>query len=100
MKQKQNYNVSLAAVIFKPCHQKTKRGGFKAFSCSTKLGMKFIMLMNVKMPTIVGIVTFISMINRTSERLKARNIFIYPYYRFSCSVGLSMKKVYNHGACL
>ena len=30
---------------------------------------------NVKMPTIVGILTFISMINTTSERLKARNLF-------------------------
>ena len=28
------------------------------------------MLKNVKMPTIVGILTFISMINTTSERLK------------------------------
>ena len=35
--------------------------------------MKFILLINVKMPTIVGILTFISMINTTSERLKAIN---------------------------
>ena len=41
----------------------------KLFSCSTQLSTKFIMLMNVKMPTIVGILTFISMINTTSERL-------------------------------
>ena len=38
--------------------------------------MKFILLINVKMPTIVGILTFISMINTASERLKARN-FLY-----------------------
>ena len=31
---------------------------------------------NVKMPTIVGILTFISMINTTSERLKAKNFFM------------------------
>ena len=30
------------------------------------------MLINFKMPTIVGILTFISMINTTSESLKAR----------------------------
>ena len=30
---------------------------------------EFILLINVKMPTIVGILTFISMINTTSERL-------------------------------
>ena len=53
MKQKQNYNVSLAAVNFKPCHQKTRPEGYKTFSCSTKLDMKFILLINVKMPTIV-----------------------------------------------
>ena len=34
----------------------------------------------LKMPTIVGILTFISMINVTSERLKARNFFIYQYF--------------------
>ena len=34
------------------------------------------------MPTIVGILTFISMINITSERLKARNFFICQYFSF------------------
>ena len=33
-----------------------------------KLSMKFIMLINVKMPTLVDILTFISMINTTSEQ--------------------------------
>ena len=42
----------------------------KLCSYSTQLSMKFILLINVKMPTIVGILTFISMINTTSERLK------------------------------
>ena len=35
----------------------------KLFPCSTQLSMKCILLINVKMPTIVGILTFISMIN-------------------------------------
>ena len=35
----------------------------KLFSCSDKLRLKFILLINVKMPTIVGILTFISRIN-------------------------------------
>ena len=30
----------------------------KLFSCSTQLSMKFFLLINVKMPTIVGILTF------------------------------------------
>ena len=41
----------------------------KLFSCSTQLSTKFILFINVKMPTIVGILTFISMINLTTERL-------------------------------
>ena len=44
----------------------------KLYPCSAQLNMKFIMLVNVKMPIIVGILTFISMINTTFENLKAR----------------------------
>ena len=51
----------------------------KLFSCSTQLSTKFVLLINVKMPTIVGILTFISRINTISERLKARNFFICRY---------------------
>ena len=32
----------------------------KLFSCSAQLSMKFFLLINVKMPTIVGILTFMS----------------------------------------
>ena len=32
----------------------------KLFSCSTQLNMKIFLLINVKMPTIVGILTFMS----------------------------------------
>ena len=44
----------------------------KLFPCSTLLSTKFILLINVKMPTIVVILTFISMINTASEWLKAK----------------------------
>ena len=54
----------------------------KLLSFSTQLRMKFILLINFKMPTIVGILTFISMINTVSERLKARNFFICQYFSF------------------
>ena len=54
----------------------------KLFPCSTQLNTDFILLMNVKMPAIVGILTFISMLNTTSERLKARNFFICRYFNF------------------
>ena len=33
------------------------------FSCSTLLSLKFILLINVKMPTFVGILTFSSRLN-------------------------------------
>ena len=52
------------------------------FSCSTLLSSKFILLINIKMPKIVCILTFISMINTTSERLKARNFLIFRYFSF------------------
>ena len=52
----------------------------KLFPCLTHLNMKFILLINVKKPTVVGILTFISMINTTSKRLTARNFFICRYF--------------------
>ena len=59
---------------------------------------EFILLINVKMPTIVGILTFISMINTLSVRLKARNFFICWYFSFEqlefrAQFELSMKNV-------
>ena len=53
------------------------------------------------MPTIVGILTFISMINATSERLKARNFFICWYFsvyeqlEFRAQFSWAWKKFYN-----
>ena len=54
----------------------------KLFSGSTQLSTKLILLINVKMPTIVGILTFISMINTISETLKAINFFICWHFSF------------------
>ena len=54
---------------------------------------------NVKMPTIVGILIFMSIMNTTSEHLKASNAFISKNFRFyevfeiPCSFELSTKKV-------
>ena len=41
------------------------------------------MFINVKMPTIVGILTFISMIHITSEGLKKRDSFYFIFQHFS-----------------
>ena len=56
--------------------------GYETFSCSNQLSTKFILLINVKMPTIVGILTFISMMKTRSKRLKVRNFFINLYFSF------------------
>ena len=55
----------------------------KLFSCSTQLSPKFILLINVKMPTIVGILTFMSRINTTSESLNARKICVFQHFGFN-----------------
>ena len=54
----------------------------KHFSCSTQLSMKFFLLINVKMPTIVGILTLMSGKNSIlglSEPKKKRNFLIFLY---------------------
>ena len=75
----------------------------KLFSCSTQLSTRFILLINVKMPTVVGILTFISMKNATSERLKAINFFIcryfsfYEWFKFRAQLSWAWKEFYNLG---
>ena len=67
----------------------------------TQLSKKFILLINVKMPTIVGIWTFISRINTSSERLKARNTDLFQHFSFYeqlksyAQLSWARKKFYN-----
>ena len=76
----------------------------KLFSYSTQLSTKLIMLINVKMPTIVGTLTFISMINTTHQSLKVSNAFIcwyvsvYEWLKFRAQLIWAWKKFYNLGA--
>ena len=76
----------------------------KLFSYSTHLSTKFILLINVKMPTVVGILTFISRINTISEGFKAIKIVIYHHFtfyehlKFYAQLSRAQKKVYNLGA--
>ena len=54
----------------------------KLFSCSTQLSMKFFLLINAKMPTVVGILTFMSRKNSIlglSESGKKLNFLIFLY---------------------
>ena len=61
------------------------------------------MLINVKMPTIVCILTFMSMINTTHERFKARKFLIFRYLslyeqlKFCAQLSLALKKVLTSG---
>ena len=50
-------------------YQEARPRGYKFFPCSTQLSTKFILLINVKMPTIVGILTFIRAGEGISEPL-------------------------------
>ena len=43
---------------------------YTTFFCSTQLNKECILLINVKRPTIVGILTFISMMKTASENLR------------------------------
>ena len=54
--------------------------GYKTISCSAQLSMKCIVLINVKIPTIVGILTFISILYTPSWSLKARNVSIFQRF--------------------
>ena len=42
----------------------TRPRGYNKLSCSTQLSVKYFLLINVKMPTIVGKLLFMSMKNR------------------------------------
>ena len=57
----------------------------KRFPSLTHLRMKFIMLINVEIPTNVGSLIFISMKDTTSETLKARKLKLF----FSISAFMS-----------
>ena len=57
----------------------------KLFSCSTLLSLKFIPPINVKLPTIIGILTFIVGINILSVSFNARKVFIFNTLGFMSS---------------
>ena len=74
----------------------------KLFPCSTQLSTKFILLINIKMPIIVGILTFISMINTISERLNAETssfvgilvfILVFEFFKFRAQMSLALKSL-------
>ena len=73
------------------------------FSCSTQLSMKFFLLINVKMPTIVGILTFMSRKNsllhlsEPEERWISWYFYTYEHLKFHAQLSWVWKKFYNLG---
>ena len=68
----------------------------KLFSCPTQLSMNFFLLMNVKMPTMAGILAFISRkipLQAYLSLKKAEVLDILGAFQISCSADLSMEKV-------
>ena len=78
----------------------------KLFPCSTQLSMKFFLLLNVKMPTIVGILTFMSRKNSILSLSEPEKCWLYWYFhtyehlKFHAQVSWAWKKFYNLGARL
>ena len=56
--------------------------GYKTFFMLNTAEHKLRMVVNVKTPTIVGILTFISMINTAIKSLKVRKVFIFQRASF------------------
>ena len=52
------------------------------FSCATQLSLNFILLTSVQIPTIVGILTFVSRKDTASESFRARKIIIFHHFSF------------------
>ena len=76
----------------------------KLFLCSIQLSMNFFLLINVKMPTIVGILTFMSGKNSIlglSEPKKnwiSWYFYTYEHLKFHAQVSWPWKKFYDLGA--
>ena len=73
----------------------------KLFSCSTQLSMLFFLLINVKMPTFVGILTFMSRKNSILGLSDPEKHWISWYFHiheqlnFYAQLSLAWKKFYN-----
>ena len=60
-------------------HSQIRPRVIKLFSCSTQLSMNFFLLISVKIPTIVGILTFMSGKNSILGLPEPKNLFIHCF---------------------
>ena len=70
-----HYNYALLSGGLSPNIKVNKSSDHKMapVSCSTQRSINFVLLINVKMPKIIDILTFISRIDTTSEILMRKN---------------------------
>ena len=90
-----NYYIRFCSLVF----AKSGPEVIKLFSCSTQMSMKFSLLINMKMPTKVGIFIFIGRDNFMLSYILQEKIVVVINLRFICRPELSMKKVYNPWPC-
>ena len=73
----------------------------KLFSCSTQLSMKFFLLINVKMPTIFGILVWMSgknsILGLAWKSWISWYFYIYEHLKFHAQLSWAWKKFYNLG---
>ena len=88
------------------CSAQSSRSGpevIKLFLCSIQLSMKFFLLINVKMQTIVGILTFMSRKNSILSLSESEKswiswyFFTYELLKFHAQLSWAWKKFYNLG---
>ena len=76
----------------------------KLFSCSTQLSIKFFLFINVKMSTIVGILTIMNRKNSILDLSEPKKCWVYWYFytyehlKFHAQLSWAWKKFYNLGA--
>ena len=76
----------------------------KLFSCSTQLSMKLFLLINVRMPITVGILTFMNRKNsilglsEPEKCLISWYFYSYEHLKFHAQLSWEWKKFYNLGA--
>ena len=104
LQKKKKKSRRMVVVEPNPCDPTSGPEVIKLFSCSAQLSMKFFQRINVKMPTIVGTLTFMSGKNSIlglSEPKKSRiswYFYTYVYLKFHAQLSWAWKKFYNLGA--
>ena len=99
--------IHISSVWIQPTSTRVSNSGpevIKLFSCSTQLSVKIFLLINVKMPTIVGILTFMSGKNSIlglSDPKKSRiswYLYTYEHLKFHAQLSWAWNKFYILGA--